>query len=71
MLSSILSAGCHTCHVTHTEQSLVMKELVPVSSVGPSSIPSCIIVTTVCMVCSDREGAGEQVHKCCDGNIIL
>ena len=55
MLSSIYSAGCHTCHVTHTEQSWVVKGLVPVSSVGPSSIPSCIIVTTVWFVVVGRE----------------
>ena len=52
MLSSIHSAGCHTCHVTHTEQSWVVKGLVPV---GPSSIPSCIIVTTVWFVVVGRE----------------
>ena len=55
MLSSIHSAGCHTCHVTHTEQSWVVKGLVPVPSVGPSSIPSCIIVTTVWFVVVGRE----------------
>ena len=55
VLSSIHSAGCHTCHVTHTEQSWVMKGLVPVSSVGPSSILSCIILTTVWFVVVGRE----------------
>ena len=38
VLSSIDSAACHTCHVT--EQSLVVKGLMPISSVGPIIIPS-------------------------------
>ena len=33
----------------------MVKGLVPVSSVGPSSIPSCIIVTTVWFVVVGRE----------------
>ena len=52
MLSSIHSAGCNTCHVTHTKQSWVVKGLVAVSSVGPRQYG----------LYSGREGAGEQVH---------
>ena len=61
MLSSIHSPGCHTCHVTHTEQSWVVKGLVPISSVGPMLYP-IMYNSDHSMVCSGREGADEQVH---------
>ena len=48
VLSSIHSAGCHTCHVTHvTEQSWVVKLRV---TIGPVSILSFTIVSIILFV---------------------